>query len=616
MRLSKVDPNSFSESEKIITKHVDLDWDVDFTKKVIKGSATYKFKILKDDLTTILLDVSGINISDVSILASGNEIPINFMISDEVKNIGSKLTLDLPCDSSGELTVRINYETSPEAAALQWLTAEQTLGKKHPYLFSQCQAINARSLFPCQDSPAVKFTYNGHVRYPSELKGLMSAILTESGEGYAKFEQTVPIPSYLLAIAVGDVVSRTLGPNCRVWAEEGIIDECAEEFSETPLMLQVASEICGPYVWKQYDLLVMPPSFPFGGMENPCLTFITPTLLAGDKSLADVVAHEISHSWTGNLVTKKNFEHFWLNEGFTVFVEGKIVGRMHGDKERDFHSIRNLTELRENIRTQLADTPELTKLIVDLTNCSPDDSFSSVPYIKGSTFLRYIEDTIGGPDIFEPFFKFYLNKYKYKSITTDDFKRTLYEFFLDNDNVMSKLEKIDFDTWLYGEGMPPTIPNFDSSLATVCVNLANLWATKSAQELVDLPDIKIKITVQQLIDFLSKLIEKRDIKDLNKEKVELLESTYNVNTTKNAEIRFRFLRLCIRARLLSRMDEIIRFANSNFRMKYVRPIYRDLVAWPEAKPIAIQNYEIVKNQMMKICAYTVAKDLGLPDPAK
>lgn len=250
------------------------------------------------------------------------------------------------------LIVRIDYETSNRASGLQWLTPEQTLGKQHPYLFSQCQAIHARSVLPCQDTPAVKFTYEATVEHPKELTALMSALVEKKETGVTKFKQEVPIPAYLLAIAIGDLVSRPLGPHSNVWAEAGIVDAAAEEFSETDKMLKTASDICGPYVWKQYDLLVMPPSFPFGGMENPCLTFVTPTVLAGDKSLADVVAHEIAHSWTGNLVTNKNFEHFWLNEGFTVFVETKIVGRLQGNKERDFHMLRNLTELKECVSTQ------------------------------------------------------------------------------------------------------------------------------------------------------------------------------------------------------------------------------------------------------------------------
>ncbi|XP_055918165.1 leukotriene A-4 hydrolase isoform X2 [Eupeodes corollae] len=610
-RLGKVDPNSYSEPEKVNTVQSLLTWNIDFENTKIVGSVIHKFKVLEKNLSTILLDVRDLKISNASILAGSTSIPINYTVSDEVENIGSKLTLDLPeGTAAGELQVRIDYETSSCASGLQWLTPEQTLGKKHPYMFSQCQAIHARSVMPCQDTPAVKFTYTATVKHPKDLTALMSAIIENKSEGITTFKQTVPIPAYLLAIALGDLVSLPLGPNSNVWAEEGVIKASAEEFSETSKMLKTASDICGPYVWKQYDLLVMPPSFPFGGMENPCLTFVTPTLLAGDKSLADVVAHEIAHSWTGNLVTNKNFEHFWMNEGFTVFVEAKIVGRMKGEKERDFHMMRNLTDLAECLRTQLADCPELTRLVVDLSNLGPDDAFSSVPYIKGSTFLRYIEDLLGGAAVFEPFLQSYLKKFEYKSVVTDDFKGALYDYFIDTDK-KDKLNEIDWDLWLYGEGMPPIIPKFDDSLALVCQKLCTLWSTKTAADLANEKDVRQSISTHQLIDFLGKLIECKEIVDLTTEKIKLLEQIYNLNGTKNAEIRLRFMRLCIMARQMDRMDEIIEFANSSFRMKFVRPIYRDLAQWPEAKPIAIENFNKVKNEMMKVCSLGIEKDLGL-----
>lgn len=280
------------------------------------------------------MDVSELNIDSVNVKANDCEVPLKFRVTDLVPDIGSKLTIDLPTKTVGEIILVIHYKTSPSASALQWLSAEQTSGKKNPYLFSQCQAIHARSIVPCQDSPSVKFTYNATVRHPNDLTVLMSAIRLGNEGGITKFEQTVPIPAYLLAIAVGDLYSKRVGPRSHVWAEKNVLDEAAEEFSDTETFITTAEAICGPYLWKIYDLLVMPPSFPFGGMENPCLTFVTPTVIAGDKSLVDVVAHEISHSWTGNLVTNANFEHFWLNEGFTVFVEQKIIGRLRGSEYR------------------------------------------------------------------------------------------------------------------------------------------------------------------------------------------------------------------------------------------------------------------------------------------
>ncbi|ALC39980.1 CG10602 [Drosophila busckii] len=610
-RLGTVDPSSYSQPELITTEHTQLNWQVDFAATKLRGSVVHKFNVLSSNLEKILLDVRDIDVKNATLLAGGTEMPINYFISEPVPDIGQKLTLELPSGTAkGSLNVRIDYETASNASALQWLNPTQTLGKKHPYMFSQCQAIHARSVMPCQDTPAVKFTYDATVEHPAELTTLMSALIDKKESGKTHFKQQVPIPAYLVAIAIGKLVSRPLGENSNVWAEEDIVDACAEEFSETSTMLKTASDLCGPYVWKQYDLLVMPPSFPFGGMENPCLTFVTPTLLAGDKSLANVVAHEIAHSWTGNLVTNKNFEHFWLNEGFTVFVESKIVGRMQGAKELDFRMLSNLTELQECLRTQLSDTPELTKLVVDLSNCGPDDAFSSVPYIKGSTFLRYLEDLLGGPSVFEPFLRDYLKKFAYKSIETQDFKNALYDYFKDTDK-KDKLSVVNWDLWLTCEGMPPIIPKFDESLSNVSKELATLWSKQTVDELAKNSTIQQNISIHQLIDFLGKLIENKDIVELNERKIELLESTYNLKQSKNAEVRFRLNRLIIRARLIKRLDEIIEFANGNFRMKFCRPIYRDLGNWPEAKPEAVRNFLSVKDQMMAVCSHTIEKDLGL-----
>ncbi|XP_037934676.1 leukotriene A-4 hydrolase-like [Teleopsis dalmanni] len=610
-RLGTVDPNSYAEPDRVTTVHSSLKWIVDFDNTKLHGSVTHRFNLLESDLPAIILDVRDITIKDVVILSNNNSTPVNYFITDSVVDIGSKLTLELPEGTvKGELLVQINYETANTASGLLWLTPEQTLGKKHPYMFSQCQPIHARSLLPCQDTPAVKFTYDSSIEHPKELTTLMSALVLGRNEGISSFEQPIPIPAYLLAIAIGKLVTRPLGPNSNVWGEEDIIEEAAEEFSETLNMLKVATDICGPYVWTQYDLLVMPPSFPYGGMENPCLTFVTPTVIAGDKSLADVIAHELAHSWTGNLVTNRNFEHFWLNEGFTVFIETKIVGRMRGTKEKDFHMIRILTELRECIRTQLANKPELTKLVVDLSNCGPDDVFSVVPYVKGSIFLLYIEDLVGGPEVFEPFLLFYLQKYAYKSVVSDDFKSTLEEYFSKTDK-QNNLKKIDWNLWLNQEGMPPIIPKFDETLANISKELALLWSSKKLIELENNETVKENISSHQLIDFLGRLIEYEDIVDLNEEKIDFLEYTYNLKNSKNSEVKFRFIRLCIRAKLMNRMDDIIAFANSNFRMKFCRPIYSDLVNWPEAKQIALMNFDSVKNQMMTLCSQTISKDLDL-----
>lgn len=265
------------------------------------------------------------------------------------------------------------------------------------------------------------------------------------------------------------------------------------------------------------------------------------------------------------------------------------------------------------LQSQLVDTPELTKLVVDLSNTSPDDAFSSVPYIKGSTFLKYLENLLGGPTIFEPFLKFYLDKYKYKSIVTDDFRSTLYDYF--RDKYDNELAQVDWDLWLYGEGMPPVIPPYNTTLADVAHEHAKLWQENRLADIRSSPILGAagNLDSNQKIEMLSSLVNGATIADLSNDWLALLESTYALNKTKNSEIRFRFMRLCIRARVADRMPDILAFANSNFRMKFVRPIYRDLGKWPEQKAAAIANYEKVKDQMMTVCAKQVANDLGLSE---
>uniref|UniRef100_A0A6B2E589 Putative bifunctional leukotriene a4 hydrolase/aminopeptidase lta4h n=1 Tax=Phlebotomus kandelakii TaxID=1109342 RepID=A0A6B2E589_9DIPT len=608
MRLSAVDPSSFSNADEVITKHVNLDWTVDFQRSVLAGSAEISMKILASEIDQIFLDVSDLKINSVDLVQPEGSFPVTFNVSDFTENIGSKLTIYLPTMTTGEIKLLVDYETSPKASGLLWLSKEQTLGKQHPFLFSQCQSIHARSLMPCQDTPAVKFTYAAKLHHPEDLVALMSAIETEKRKGETSFEQTVAIPSYLLAIVVGDLVSEDLSAITRVWAERDLVKAAAREFVDTSKFLEKAIGICGPYVWKRYDLLVMPPSFPFGGMENPCLTFVTPTVIAGDKSLVSVVAHEIAHSWTGNLVTNKNFEHFWLNEGFTVFVEDKIIGEVYGKTYRDFHSCMGLAELKDWMNVHMKDKPEIQKLVVDLTDLSPDDAFSTVPYMKGSTFLRYLEELFGGPSVFDPFLRFYLQKYKFQSIESNDFKKTVYEYFHE-DKYNEILSQIDWDKWFYGTGMPPIVPQYDRSLVEVAHKHVELWKKENVQEIENSVLLNSSLSSLQVVEMLSKLLDEK-VK-FSKEKMRLFEKVYKIAETQNSEIRFRYLRMCIMARNLDALDDIFAFANGNFRMKFARPIFKELSQWPEVRERAIENFHQHKDQMMRMCAVQVANDMGI-----
>ncbi|CAH1640373.1 unnamed protein product [Spodoptera littoralis] len=607
--LSPLDPSSFSRPEQAIIRHISLNLNVDFAKHVLQGYAKIDFDIL-EDINSLILDASNLSISSIE---ADDGSQLQYKLGEHVPNMGSKLTILLPKQhTAGEkLKVKITYCTDPQASALQWLEPEQTSGKKYPYLFSQCQPIHARSILPCQDTPAVKFTYDAEVTAPEEFTVLMSALRGEARSNRTTFRQPMPLPSYLVAIAVGVLESRTLGPRSRVWSEKEEIERSAWEFAETEKYLQAAEKLCGPYEWSEYDLLVLPPSFPYGGMENPCLTFVTPTLLAGDRSQADVIVHEIMHSWTGNLVTNRNFEHFWLNEGFTVFLERKVGASLINDsveakRSRDFQSLLGLQELSEAINDVLGSSNPLTKLVVDLNGVHPDDAFSTVPYEKGSLFLRYLENLVGGPAVFDDFLRAYLTKFRKKSLDTDQFKAFLLEYFKDN----QAIKQVDWDSWLHKSGMPPIIPDYDTTMtkaiSALLVKIDDSNASLSYEDVAN-------FTPHQMIHMLQQLIDRPA---LPIERLTTLGKEYKVNGNKNTEILYRWLRLCIRSRDDTKLQEVFQFVNSQGRMKYVRPVYRDLYAWEDVRERAIDNFIKNEKYMMHVSAYTLRKDLHLDEKTK
>ncbi|OXB76923.1 UNVERIFIED_CONTAM: hypothetical protein H355_002394 [Colinus virginianus] len=315
MAAAAADPSSFASPSCCLTRHLHLRCRVDFGAHALRGTAALTARAERDALRCLVLDTKDLQVFKVT--ANGRDAKFAFGEKHSFKGTPLEITLPFEMSRGQEAIVEISFESSPKSSALQWFTPEQTSGKKHPFLFSQCQANHCRAILPCQDTPAVKLTYYAEISVPKELVALMSASrdgeMPDPEDGSRKiyrFRQNVPIPSYLIALVVGDLESRKIGPRTQVWAEKELVDKSAYEFAETEAMLQTAEDLAGPYVWGQYDLLVLPPSFPYGGMENPCLTFVTPTLLAGDRSLSNVIAHEISHSWTGNLVTNKTWEHF------------------------------------------------------------------------------------------------------------------------------------------------------------------------------------------------------------------------------------------------------------------------------------------------------------------
>ncbi|KAJ2456370.1 Leucyl aminopeptidase yscIV, partial [Coemansia sp. RSA 2336] len=480
MQPSIIDKCSLSNLDQVTTEHIHLDLDVNFDAAHISGCVTISGKTLENGVSTVVLDTQSLNIVSVQLKKDGHFVDAVWKLEDAHPVYGQPLSIALEsAQESCSFCLKVEYVTTQQGNAIQFLTPEQTLGKAHPYLFTQCQPILARSLLPCQDSPSVKLSYSADIRVPKPLTALMSAIATGSRDDgdstVYSFEQKTTIPSYLIALVVGNLVSARISDRCAVWSEPENIDACAWEFAEMEKILQTAEEVISPYLWGRYDLLVLPPSFPYGGMENPCLTFVTPTLLAGDRSLTDVIAHEIAHSWSGNLVTAKNWEHFWLNEGWTTFFERKIVGRLNGEDARQLSCVIGYNNLRADVTRIGADSP-LTALVPDLTGIDPDDSYSRIPYEKGSLLLYHLEQVLD-PVILKHISKMYVLEFQGRSIGTGDFYDFVKHYvhhYLD-ENAEKRVNAIAWDAWFKSPGMPPVSFSFDEQPQKAAIELADRW---------------------------------------------------------------------------------------------------------------------------------------------
>ncbi len=448
--MSKDDSFTNSNYDKVRMTHLSLDLDVNFDKKILDGWAIIDFQTVDPAAFHLKLDSKDLEIDEILGLdRNGKWVGLTYSKRGDDKITGTMI--DIPF-SKGMNKIKIRYRTSPSAEGLQWLSPAQTKDGKFPYLFSQNETIFARTMAPLQDTPAVRITYDATLRVPDGMRALMSAEqLGQDKSGQWHFKMPQPIPAYLIAIAVGEIEYKPIDKTTGVYAEPYILDKARAEFTDTPDMERVTSELYGPYRWGQYDMLILPPSFPFGGMENPRLTFLTPTLVVGDKSLVDVVAHELAHSWSGNLVTNSNWRDAWLNEGFTTYVENRVMGKLHGQTRADMEKVLALAGLKRDIKG--AERPEMTWLKLPADMHHPDDAFSNVAYVKGMFFLNFLEQRFGR-DSFDPFLKSYFNHFAFQSISTEDFLAYLKANLMDK--YPGKVTEDEIKAWVYGPGLPET----------------------------------------------------------------------------------------------------------------------------------------------------------------
>ncbi len=560
---------SYANTDEFITRHISLDLTVDFDARSLVGSVTLTMNALNSSAKQIVLDTRDITIEKVGFVDS-NGLTINasftFGESDDVKGTPLRISVPEDFDTGPGFEIRIDYRTSPDASALQWLPPELTAGGKHPMMFSQSQSIHARSWVPLQDTPSIRITYEAIIHTPPDLLAVMSAnndpLTPRRGE--YQFDMPQPIPSYLLAIAVGNLYFAPLGQNTGVYTEPELLDASVYEFANTQDMLDIAEKQFGPYRWGRYDLLILPPSFPFGGMENPRLSFLTPSLLAGDRSLVSVVAHELSHSWAGNLVTNATWRDGWLNEGVTSYLESRLMEKLY-DKDRvDEERVLGYEELLDDFVTVPADRQGLAPR---LETGDADDVQGTIHYHKGQLFLQYLENAFGR-ERFDAFLLGYFDHFAFQTITTEAFVDYLEEQLLKpNPGVVSRQQ---VEAWMYQPGLPADAPIPSSKTLDRAAELAEAWAIGET----NLDDIPVDDwSPQAMIHFINSLPT-----DLAAEKMQELDTGFGLSETRNAEIARTWFIQVAKRRYEPAYKKLEAHLNRYGRTRLVEPIYAALAA--------------------------------------
>jgi leukotriene-A4 hydrolase len=550
------DPHSFARPDLAVAKHLELNLKVDFNKKIISGTAIWSIEN-PGKAGEIIFDTDNLDIQKV-MLGNGNEASkeTNFNFDKRDSILGS--ALHIPIEPTTNL-VTIHYATRPDAAALGWMEPSMTAGKKLPFLFTQGQAILSRTWIPCQDSPGNRITYNANIEVPSGMMAVMSAESPQqpAADGKYSFKMEQPIAPYLIALAVGEFTFKAVGPRTGVYAEPSMLEKVAWEFDDMEKMVETAESLYGPYAWGRYDLIVLPTGFPFGGMENPKMTFATPTVVTGDRSLVSLVAHELAHSWSGNLVTNATWNDFWMNEGFTVYFERRIMEALYGAEYTEMLAQLEYWELLEEIKDFGDDSPD-TKLKSDFKGRSPDDGLTGIAYQKGSLFLLMLEQLTDRTK-WDEFLKSWFETNKFTSKTTEDFLAFLKKNYLDKYKLTANV-----DEWVYGPGLPANCPKPNST------KLANVEKA-AAKVAVILPDSK-NWTPHEWVHFVRNLPKETSVETLKE-----LDAKFKLTTSGNAEIRCAWFDSVIRKGYVTEIfPQVEEFLVNVGRRRFLMPVYTAL----------------------------------------
>jgi len=598
---TRTDPHSYSEPDKFLIRHLDLELQVLFDKRELEGTVVLTVKRQNGSQSrSLVLDTRDLNIHRVETAGSSGtfrDTAYELGTSDPIK--GAPLTIDVPPDIRW---VKVTYSTSPQASALHWVDPIQTVGKRFPFLSTQSQEIHARSWIPLQDTPSVRLTYVAQIKTPANLSAVMSADSNPLGDrgGSYRFEMNHPIPSYLIALAVGDIGFAPTGPRTGVYAEPALIEAATYEFAEAEKMLEQAEQLYGTYLWGRFDILVLPPSFPFGGMENPSVIFVTPTLIVGDRSAVSVISHELAHAWSGNLVTNATWSDFWLNEGFTTYIERRLQERLYGRDRSEMEDVLGRQRLEEEMQSL---PPQDQILHIKLDGRDPDAATSLVPYIKGALFLKALEEIFGRQRL-DTYLRAYFKHFAFQSVTTEQAIAFLKDNLLCQSPELAAL--VPLHEWIFEPGLPKSAPDVVSRSLTLVKQQAQQWL----QGELPLECLQTKNwSAHEWLYFLCSLPE-----DLGLEKMRQLDDLYHLTRAKNAEILKQWLLMAIRNRYSFAYPRLEAFLTTVGRRIFIKPLFEELVNTEEGKRYAQAIYSRARSSYHPLNQATVDKIMGQSGP--
>ena len=593
------DISTFSNYEQIIQTNLELNFNIDFEEKAIHGLAKIYFKSLKDG-EVIVLDTRALKINSIIDSDTGELLDYILDTQYELNANGVPLKIYKEYSKDEIITILISFDTTEKGTSIQWLTPEQTSGKKYPYMFTQGESILNRELFPTQDTPSVKTPVNVGITVIKPLFAVESGLYQrkiDNGNTITYFyEQKIPIPSYLVAMVAGAIEERVVSDRTKIYAEKELIDKAVAEFEDIDNYIQTAESYLFQYEWGEYNLLILPPSFPYGGMENPTLTFVMPSIISGDKSLIGLATHEISHSWCGNLVTMKDWSNFWLNEGFDVFMETKIIELMKGKEMAKLHSLTYQNALKDVV-ISIGESKSFSSLHPYLVGRHPDDAFSAIPYVKGFFFLYYLEDLVNSKsdkDLFRKILRNYFTKFKYQSVKYQDFK----EFFESQvrEELPSEAEnifnQIDWIKWVEAPGMPPIELNFSNAYDNTVKEMVTLFNENTLPSDFDKTFKGWDVELQ--MDFLAYIFNRE--KELDDEQYNYLKNVLNLTKEYNVQIKAYAYLILLNKRNTLKDDlkgELIEFLGTIGRINYLRDLYPAF--YKKDKNAALETFEKYRN---------------------